>query len=129
MFKKWLRLFMKKQLRLHSYIGNSLRLRLLHTTGIYFWFSFTAGMCQRSFCEVRNRSHNAKGICLVLQRSKRLENILRSLQLHLMRNSIAKCAVALLSTRSAFFAEQHVATGKQLKVIEKRNLFVWSQVI
>ena len=46
-----------------------------------------------------------------------------------MRNSIAKCAVALLSTRSAFFAEQHVATGKQLKVIEKRNLFVWSQVI
>jgi len=38
-----------------------------------------------------------------------------------MRNSIAKCAVALLRTRSAF-TEQHVATGKHQKGTEKRNI-------
>jgi len=53
---------------------------------------------------------------------KAIRKDLRSLQLYLMRNSIAKCAVAFLS-REALFVEQHVATGKHQKGIEKRNSF------
>jgi len=38
-----------------------------------------------------------------------------------MRNGIAKCAVVLLSMRSAFFVEQHVATLKHQQGIKKNN--------
>jgi len=77
-------------------------------------------MCQLSFCEIRNRNHNAKG--KIVQCYKDQSSLDRFWEFTVIPNEelYGQVCCCILNEK-CFFVEWHVATRKHQKGIETRN--------